>query len=335
MTKAPASTRVDQINIGLIVLSLILAIYFPYRGFLVAYAVLGPLHYLTELNWLHGRDYFVKERRWIWVAVIAGLLIALPKLAHPNYPTSSWFPESVQQAILSFNAYTSGFIFVGLLLAIAMVFVRSWKARGIVLGLGIVLAILINGLPFYALLVGLLIPTLIHVYLFTLLFMFFGARKGKSFWGYIAVAAAIAVPVFIAFFDPTNMHYVFPEVVKQMFEASGFHGVNAQFGKSLNLTDGTRFSFYERLFLRLQIFITFAYIYHYLNWFSKTTIIGWHKTLTKGRTLAMAVVWIVIVAAFAIDYKLGLLVGLSLSFMHVLGEFPLNVVTIRSLFGKR
>lgn len=53
-------SRIDYLNIGLIITSFIIAIYLPFRLFLLSYAILGPLHYLTELNWLNKQQYFIK-----------------------------------------------------------------------------------------------------------------------------------------------------------------------------------------------------------------------------------------------------------------------------------
>ncbi|MEL6536509.1 MAG: hypothetical protein AAFQ98_13920 [Bacteroidota bacterium] len=334
MAQALTAKRVDQVNVGLVIISLALALYFPYRGFLVAYAVLGPLHYLTELNWLHGRDYFMKERRWIWIAIAGAFLLAFPEFVNDKYPTASWFPSWLTDAMIWFDEYTNTLLFITLLLAITFVLTKDRRIRLAVLGVGAVLGILLREIEFYYLFIGLLLPTLIHVYLFTLLFMYFGSKRSKSKWGFAALGLAIAAPIFIAIFDPSNIFYIFPEATKETVIENNFHMTNVLFGKTLTLTDGTSFVWYDKLFLRLQIFITFAYIYHYLNWFSKTSIIGWHKNLSIKKTIGIIVIWGGIVALFAIDYKLGFIAGLGLSFLHVMGEFPLNVVTIRSLFAK-
>ena len=83
--------------------------------------------------------------------------------------------------------------------------------------------------------------------------------------------------------------------------------------------------------LKLQVFIAFAYTYHYLNWFSKTTVIGWHRQLTTGRTIVIALVWALACAAFLYDYQLGFLLVLCLSFVHVYMEFPLNALSVKSI----
>jgi hypothetical protein len=43
---------VNYVNAGLMVLSCLAAYVFPFELFLFSYAVLGPLHYLTEISWL-------------------------------------------------------------------------------------------------------------------------------------------------------------------------------------------------------------------------------------------------------------------------------------------
>ena len=74
-------------------------------------------------------------------------------------------------------------------------------------------------------------------------------------------------------------------------------------------------------------FIAFAYLYHYLNWFSKTEIIRWHK-VPKVRFILVIALWIVASGFYLYDYSVGLSVLFFLSFTHVLLEFPLNIVSI-------
>jgi hypothetical protein len=76
-------------------------------------------------------------------------------------------------------------------------------------------------------------------------------------------------------------------------------------------------------------FIAFAYTYHYLNWFSKTSVIQWHKV--PRRTLAIVLaIWVVSVSLYAYDYMVGLKWLFLISLLHVLLEFPLN---FRSIIG--
>jgi hypothetical protein len=55
-----------------------LAFNVPFGLFIFSYVLLGPLHYLTEINWLREKSYFVKNRQWIGILAGFGLLISLP-----------------------------------------------------------------------------------------------------------------------------------------------------------------------------------------------------------------------------------------------------------------
>jgi hypothetical protein len=52
---------IDLINVLLIIISLALAFNVPFGLFIFSYVLLGPLHYLTEINWLREKSYFVKS----------------------------------------------------------------------------------------------------------------------------------------------------------------------------------------------------------------------------------------------------------------------------------
>ncbi|MCY7363401.1 MAG: hypothetical protein LH629_15240, partial [Ignavibacteria bacterium] len=78
--------------------------------------------------------------------------------------------------------------------------------------------------------------------------------------------------------------------------------------------------------LAIMTFIGFAYMYHYLNWFSKTSIIQWHN-IPRLRFAAVIFLWIASIALYAFDYAVGLKWLFFLSFTHVLLEFPLNNIT--------
>jgi hypothetical protein len=70
-------------------------------------------------------------------------------------------------------------------------------------------------------------------------------------------------------------------------------------------------------------FIAWAYTYHYLNWFSKTSIIGWHQ-ISRLRLSAVLCIWLASVVIYAVNYSLGFKWLFLLSFAHVCLEFPLN-----------
>jgi hypothetical protein len=70
-------------------------------------------------------------------------------------------------------------------------------------------------------------------------------------------------------------------------------------------------------------FIAFAYTYHYLNWFSKTSIIQWHKIPALWSAVNVAL-WLAALGLYAWNYRIGMLVLFALSWLHVLLEFPLD-----------
>ena len=119
--------RVDVLNFLLIWVTLGLALAWPFQLFLFSYIVLGPLHYLTEINWLDKQNYFLraKDRRafiWIMVVIVAALGICtyLPEMDKwESYASDSSFglsrlgPGHRSRGALELYADTAGFCTVG------------------------------------------------------------------------------------------------------------------------------------------------------------------------------------------------------------------------------
>lgn len=59
----PTADQINYLNVGLMIVSCLVAYVIPFELFLFSYAVLGPLHYLTEISWLHDRGYFTGSAR--------------------------------------------------------------------------------------------------------------------------------------------------------------------------------------------------------------------------------------------------------------------------------
>ena len=64
--KLMSKLNIDGLQLFLMLASLLVAFIVPFRLFFLVYAVLGPIHYLTEINWLRDRNYFIKDKRWVW-----------------------------------------------------------------------------------------------------------------------------------------------------------------------------------------------------------------------------------------------------------------------------
>jgi hypothetical protein len=68
-------SKTDYINILLMLGATVLAFFLPFELFLFSYAILGPLHYLTEIGWLHQRNYFSTGKRDYYMLIFLGLLV--------------------------------------------------------------------------------------------------------------------------------------------------------------------------------------------------------------------------------------------------------------------
>ena len=337
------SRKIDLLNIGLIIISLLAAFWMPFGLFLFSYAILGPLHYLTEINWLDERDYFSKSKATPWLLGGFVLLICLASffLEGTQNPTLAGFHATMSQSFAKgffelISAWVVHLLFLAFVLAVALTAFKKVWFRGLVFVLGIAIAFTFNNNNTYTLLVGSMLPTFIHVCLFTGLFMLYGAMKSDSRQGYAAVIAFILAHVVIIFWPIEATGYFLPKTdpVAENFIQSGFHHVLYQLGLVLgSITSASKFVLNSELGIRMSIFLAFAYTYHYLNWFSKTSVIGWHK-VSKRKLIWALVIWGLSIMLYAYNYRVGLLALLFLSLLHVVFEFPLNYMSVSGIFSE-
>jgi hypothetical protein len=394
--------QINYINIGLMALSAVLAYFLPFETFLLAYAFLGPLHYLTEISWLHDRNYFSKGKYDFVVLLIIGVLLSYAAFANDsgiNIDFYNWFQEANLFDKLLVLALFSSILFAlvkNLYVKIAailflFVFISGWLSPENATE---------NRSSTTVFALTSLVPTLIHVYVFTGLFMLYGALKSRSKTGLLSVATLILFPLILVFFAPVNpKNNYLSDYGKTSYYANGdgffFTNVsildhfelideplltNKQYLDSVvnkksadntipvaeraRITDSLKNKlnenfivpnpeseyynkpipvkyaipidtkkyywnsvFFSTIGIMLMRFIAFAYLYHYLNWFSKTEVIRWHK-VPKLRFAAVIGLWLVACGLYAYNYSLGLSFLFFLSFTHVLLEFPLNIVSI-------
>ena len=395
-------SKINFLNIGLMLITAVFAFFLPFETFLLAYAFLGPLHYLTEISWLHDRQYFTKGKYDFVPLLLIGVALSYAAFAKDFEFNIDFYKEFV--ALNLFDKLLVLALFSSLLFA----FVKNLLVKIIVI---LFIFIFISGwlapenaaensksTTIFAL--TSLVPTLIHVYLFTGLFMLFGALKSRSKTGLLSVLAFIIVPIFLVFGLPvqTKTNYI-SDYGKEAYYADGdgfFYTnvsildhfrlmnepnlTNKQYLDSIinkdsktnqtpiaerqRITDSLsdklnqafivpnpeseyymrpipaklaipveskdyywNYVFFSGFGIMLMRFIAFAYMYHYLNWFSKTEVIRWHK-VPKIRFVAVLLLWLTACALYAYNYSLGLSFLFFLSFTHVLLEFPLNMVSI-------
>ncbi len=301
----------------MLLISFIAACALPFDVFLFSYAVLGPLHYLTELQWLKKKNFFLQKSDvgvFIFFAVLIAAILFLPFLK-----------------IYLFRAD----IFSGVILSIFFIFcsyllfvLKNRTSKIFLAVLILLVGLLYFFKPSLIILLGLFIPTLIHVYVFTAFFMISGYFKSFDSFGLINIVLLLSVP-FVIYFLPVE-NFVFSGInAEKIFNSTGFKIINDQlgyfFGKNISKTN---------IVLKAQIFIAFAYTYHYLNWFAKTSVIGWAKSLELKKMILVLGIWILSIALYLYNYQTGLTVLFVLSMMHVLAEFPLNALSVKIIFQK-
>ncbi|WP_162126487.1 hypothetical protein [Flavobacterium phycosphaerae] len=330
------SKETDILNVILIILSLALAFHLPFELFLFSYAFLGPLHYLTEINWLKEKNYFLKETKWIWLFVVMAFLVSTPLFLNLLSGTSLASFPGYKEVAAFMNKSTDEIIMGSLLLAIGLIYFK--KQKHLILFLLLASVVTITALYYFpgmALVMAIFVPTIIHVYLFTLLFMIYGTVNSKSTPGVIAIVLLILVPfIIMASNVSTSEYFPLKESVVASFNGSNFGVLTFNLSHLFVSQQEGTFNFMSVLAIKTQIFIAFAYTYHYLNWFSKTSIIGWNKNLSKSKTITILIIWGISVALYLYEYKVGFIALLFLSLIHVFLEFPLNMTSIRGIVTK-
>lgn len=333
----PVKTKeIDILNVILIVVSLTMAFNIPFELFLFSYSVLGPLHYLTEINWLKEKKYFIKETKWIGLFLLLAFLLTLPVLMKFDFLADFYAIPSVKKVTDFLTNSADEIIMIGLLLAIGLIYFKNKLHLALFLIPSIALGLLaLHHCPNFALALSIFVPTLIHVYLFTLLFMIYGTINTKSTPGIIAIVLLVLTPFIIAASKINPTDYIpLKESTISSFNMTSFGALNFGVSKFLFHKVGTDFNFLSSMGIKIQIFIAFAYTYHYLNWFSKTSIIGWGKSISKRKIITILCIWILSIALYLYNFKVGFLTLLFLSLIHVFLEFPLNMTSIKGIAMK-
>lgn len=291
--------RGDVIHFGLMLAALGVAYVIPFELLLLAYAVLGPAHYLTEISWLHDRSYYLPHKGF-------GLALALVALGAMFLASPYWYGVLVWAAFV----------------ACATLAAEGTRARVVIgaAGLALTAALAVLQTPFTVLAV--LLPTLIHVSLFTLIFMLLGAFRSRS-PAQFALVGCYLVAVAVIVLAPPTVGWVFPPLASQA--EPSFGDVPGALGKLLGIPDLT-------LDARVMGLLSFVYTYHYLNWFIKAEVIHWNR-VPRGRLIAIAALSAAATGFYFVNFALGFTVLLLISLMHVLLEFPLNSRSIRELGG--
>ena len=225
------------------------------------------------------------------------------------------------------NEFIGSFLFLAFVYGLIVILIENTAFKLALAFAAFVLSVVLKfnsfpNIPFIVLAIWL--PTIIHVYIFTGLFMLYGALKSKSSSGLFSVLIFILCALLFFIYTPQHVgipvsvygqqaYSLFTLLNKSLFDLLGFGSFNM---------DANTLYFNEKSIIIMR-FIAFAYTYHYLNWFSKTTVIKWND-VSKKRMTSIIILWFVSVGLYAYSYQTGFYALFLLSMLHVFLEFPLN-----------
>jgi hypothetical protein len=288
----------DAAHLGLMLAALGFAYLVPFELLLLAYVVLGPAHYATEISWLHDRKYFLPQRG-VAIALAAVAIIAA------LIENAAWF------GFVMWSAFV-------LCVLIAATTTMMQAVLFVIAAIGITAALAMHGASLAVL--GVLLPTLIHVSLFTLVFMTLGAYRSGARVQWVLVALYVGA-ILLILLAPPSAATLIPSFAKA--GESYFANVAPALGRLLGISG-------LRLDTRLASLLAFVYTYHYLNWFIKAEIIHWNR-MSKERLLLVIAASAASTALYFYDYAFGFTVLLAFSLAHIVLEFPLNGLALRQL----
>jgi hypothetical protein len=327
--------QIDLVNIGLIFLALFMAFKIPFELFLFSYAFLGPLHYLTEINWLHQKNYFTQNKNILWpLGILAFLVCFVPTMRYLqefNSLKNMVSPLLQSTFIQTLEKWSTNLLFIALSTAIAAVLTKKTTYLLATAVISTILSYFLMDIPNYIILAGVFTPTIFHVYVFTGLFMLYGAFKEKSVLGFLSVFLLLFSIVIIINADIDPKEYLLSENTKNNFISSTFSLVLTTIAHFFHIVPPNKpLYLLSENGIKIQIFIAFAYTYHYLNWFSKTSVIKWHQ-VNRTQFFVIALFWLIAVGLYYYSFRLGFIALLFLSMLHVFLEFPLNYVSVRGI----
>jgi 4-hydroxybenzoate polyprenyltransferase len=110
---------VDRANLLLLTFAFAVAYIIPFELLLLSYAFLGPLHYLTEISWLHDRKYFTLLPEDPFYLVIGSFVLL--------FAGAAVFPSAAE------------LVWILILIAFCTTFIRSVWKRVAIIGTGFIL----------------------------------------------------------------------------------------------------------------------------------------------------------------------------------------------------
>jgi hypothetical protein len=296
---------------------------------------------MTEINWLDQKNYFLEKKSdKKGFLIIGGTVLLLIVTGYFVNELGRWeVTKDMNNSLLRFTneedltryiEWSSTTLFIAVFFTFIYHLTSSWRNRIVLTSICFLLSFLYSKNPSVLIWLGVFLPTIIHVYFFTILFMWFGTKKSGSGWGRANIVSMFLVLLFIVGAEIRPKANSIDPFILDMTIASNFHAVNYTINEMFGLVKDHKMNFYAPFVWKAHIFIAFAYTYHYLNWFSKTSIIKWHKIEKKKLIVAMAV-WVIAVTLYTVNFRAGSVALFVLSALHVILEFPLNMLSIKEV----
>ena len=303
----PSSAGESQhiINLWVLLVSAAAAWLAPLQTFLIAYAVIGPFHYLTEIAWLRKKDFYfsdgvISSRVYVFISFVLCGVACLDFYFRRGWGTYA----IVALIVLSLGALVKN---VPVLLgAFALLVATRFLVHG------------------YGLFFAAFVPTVVHVFVFTLIFLISGAMRGtrRTLLAWLNPLLLVTIPVVLirlgsgpASAMPGHYFMTSETTFAPLHEyIAGLIGLGMHFdpGKAL-----------EPNAIAVFRFLAFIYLHHYLNWFAKTELLAWHKVSRPG-WVAIGLLYAAAIGSYAYSFAVGFYAAYFLSLLHVLLELPLN-----------
>ncbi|MES2391820.1 MAG: hypothetical protein V4555_09270 [Acidobacteriota bacterium] len=296
-------------DLAALVVSGVAAAVAPLQVFLLAYVLLGPFHYLTEIAWLKKKKFYfgdglVSPRMYAWLA--GGLAVVGAADFVVRHGLSFWVIGAL--LLLSFSVWVRN-LYVLATIAVAGVVAKELS-------------------PAVVVLVAVIVPTVVHVFFFTWIFTVSGALRSKGLgWArWVNPVLTLAIPVGLVL---ATVHYRAPGALWVRGEAASFEPFHQYLAglwhHTLRMDGGLLADPVVAALLRLS---AFAYLFHYLNWFAKVDLLEWHK-LPLRSWVVLLTLYAASLGVYGFGFATGILVANFLSLLHVLLEFPLDWRTLR------
>jgi hypothetical protein len=297
-------------NFLALVVSAVAASVAPLQVFIFVYAFVGPLHYLTEIAWLKRKDFYfsdgaIPQRAYVAIAAVLCVAVSVDFYVHRGM-----------------TGYAIGVLMVLSLGAV----VKNPYVLISALAAGFVAKLFVHGLVIF---VAAILPTIVHVYLFTMLFMVSGLvrerRRSALAWTNPFLLLGLPVVLLMA-------RWSYPSPGRYWINAeAGFTSLHSYLvgllGHNLH-PDASILA--DPAAAGVLRFLAFIYLFHYLNWFAKTELLQWHR-VSRGSWGWIVVLYSVSVGCYLRDFVIGFYIVNFLSMLHVFLEFPLNWHTGRFL----